>query len=87
MEQVIDVTSETVDENEDLKVIEDLQEKVQSEINDANREAARNRRESEQRLKELKKELKKFRRYAKSPIHIVRQMDINAAMKEQQSQE
>lgn len=81
MEEIIDVQSETV--NEDLELIESVQNQVQEQIEESNREAARNRKESEKRLKELKKELKKFRRYAKSPIHIVRQMDINASMKSQ----
>ena len=73
MEEIIDVVAETV---EDQPAVEEQNPLTPREI-------AINRRESEQRLKELKKELKKFRRYAKSTIHVVRQMDIDSSVKTQ----
>lgn len=70
-EQIVDIDASVVPEEEEQEL--NLEPPVKT------REEARI---DMQRMKQLNKELKKIKRYMRSPIHLVRQMDAEQRMKD-----
>jgi hypothetical protein len=73
-DQVIDVEASSV-------VDEQFPSNISMEVNHEDKiKTAAEIRNDLNKLKELNRELKKIKRYMKSPIHAIRQMDAKAAM-------
>lgn len=70
-EQIVDIDAAVVPENEEQELSLEAPVKTREEA-----------RIDFQRMKQLNKELKRIKRYMKSPIHIVRQMDIQEKLKD-----
>ncbi len=69
-EQIVDIDAAVIPEEEEQELNLAIPEKTREEA-----------RIDMQRMKQLNKELKKIKRYMKSPIHLVRQMDAQQRMK------
>lgn len=68
-EQIVDIDASVVSEDEEQELNLESQVKTREEA-----------RIDMQRMKQLNRELKKIKRYMRSPLHEIRQMDAKASM-------